>query len=291
MTALFNFKKVPYSTSFLKTDLKGGQKQILHLKLEGFIYQNEELLEGLREYADHENIVGVFIEVDSPGGVVGTSQEIYLELKRVRDQLKKPVVAFVQNLAASGAFYAAMGASQIVATPGALLGSVGVIATFANLEKLYTWAKIKRYSITTGKFKDAGADYRSMTMEEREFFQTLLNDSLFQFKKHISEGRKLSLKNVEQISDGSVFLGTKALRLKLIDKIGTYTQAMELVGKLTDLKKDEIKLFKPRKRERFFDLIDEALQSSSLKAFKNISQKLVPSSMTAVPLYLMPGVL
>ncbi len=293
-SATFKMVGSSIAPSFRSNKGSFNKDRILHLKLNGFIYKNEFFLESLRKYSKNKKIKGVFIEINSPGGVVGTSQEIYLELKRIRDELKKPIVVFVQNLAASGAFYTAMGASQIVATPGALLGSIGVIASFTNLEKLYTWAKIKRYSITTGKFKDSGADYRPMTDEEKAFFQDLLDQSLEQFQNHIAEGRKMSLKTVKTFSDGSIFIGEKALKYGLIDKLGTYTDGVKLIGKLSKLGK-EPSLFEPKlKKEVFWEFFESSEGLSSLSQWlKKIENKFSfrKNHITAVPLYLMPGVL
>src|SRR5690606_7819038 len=137
------------------------------------------------KYREEDHIKAVVVQVNSPGGVVGPSQEIYSEIVRTREEYKKPVVFSCLGLAASGAYYAAAGADKFVVNPGCMVGSIGVIMQFANLEKLLSWAKIERYALKTGAFKDTGAEYRPMGAEERAMLEDLLNSVLGQFKKAI----------------------------------------------------------------------------------------------------------
>src|SRR6185312_1803206 len=179
-----------------------SKNSIMKLKLEGIIVDEDRLLSALRKYRKENSIKAFVIETNSPGGVVGPSQELNAEFKRTREEFKKPVVVVSQGLLASGAYYAAVGADKIIVAPGALVGSIGVIMEFANLEKLYDWAKVSRYSITTGKFKDSGAEYRSMRADERALFQNLINQVWLQFKQAVADGRGLKLADVEPYADG-----------------------------------------------------------------------------------------
>ncbi|MEZ4871544.1 MAG: signal peptide peptidase SppA [Bdellovibrionales bacterium] len=195
------------ASQFMKEQEKLSKNSILHLKLNGIILGEDQFLKDLIKYRDKEQVKGVLVEINSPGGVVGPSQEIYTELKRVRDELQKPVVVTSSGLMASGAYYAAVAADKIVVNPGTMVGSIGVIMNFANLEKLYSWAKIERYAITTGPYKDAGADYRAMTEAEKNLFREMIGEVHHQFKTAVSEGRKLPMDKVEAFSDGRVFTG------------------------------------------------------------------------------------
>ena len=155
------------------------------------------------------------------------------------------MVVSAGSLLASGALYSAVGASNIVVNAGTLVGSIGVIMPVTNLEKLYEWAKIEMYAIKTGEFKDSMAEYRPMTSKERALYQDLANELLDQFKSAIIEGRKMNSEELEPYADGRVFSGDTAVSVGFADTIGTYSDAIELIGKLTGLGKHP-KLFKPK---------------------------------------------
>ena len=219
---------------------------ILHLHLEGVIMDGKKILKPLIKYRKDKNVKAVVIEINSPGGVVGPSQEIYEEIKKVREVYKKPVVAVSTSLIASGAFYADVGADKIVVAPGTLIGSIGVIMEFLNLEKLYDWAKISRYSITTGKFKDSGSEYRQLREDERAYFQSLANSTLGQFKSAVAKGRNLKEEAVDAVADGRVFNGEQAIELGLADQLGTVEDSFDVAAELAGIKND-YEIFEPPK--------------------------------------------
>jgi protease-4 len=140
------------------------------------------------------------------------------------------------SVAASGAYYIAAGAKKVYANAGTLTGSIGVIMEFMNLRKLYDWAKVERFSIKTGKFKDSGSESREMLPEERAYFQALVGDTLEQFKAAVGEGRKLSAEEVNAIADGRVFTGVQAKKLKMVDEIGTMDDAVDFIAKEAGIK-------------------------------------------------------
>ncbi len=258
---------------------------ILALDLDGVIMTNHDLLDTLRKYRKEKRIKGVLIRINSPGGVVGPSQELYSEIKRTRDEFKKPVVAFCGAVAASGAYYAAVGADKIVTTPGCMIGSIGALMEFMNLEKLYDWAKVERYAITTGKFKDAGAEYKPLTGEQRALFQDLLNDVLAQFKAAIVEGRHMKPDFLSQYADGRVFTGSQAVKLGFADQVGTWDDARKLLGEMTGLGEDP-EIFKPKKHRGIMELFEDA---SSESKFSNVARELLKTELNARPLFMMPG--
>lgn len=267
-----------------------SENSILSLHLKGIIIDgNDEtnFLKNLNKYARNESIKGVLIQVDSPGGVVGPSQELYSAIQNVSKQLQKPVVVSGNALMASGAYYAAAAADKIVVNPGTMVGSIGVVLQFANLEKLYSWAKIQRYAITSGKYKDAGADYKPMSPDARKLFKSMVDEVHMQFMQAVATGRNMDLEKVRMYSDGRVFTGETAVRLGFADQMGTFADARKLIGKLTDLG-DRPKLFKPpKKRPDFFELIGEIESANSLKNFKQELQL----NIVGKPLYVYPGVL
>lgn len=274
-----------------KEDVTEGS--VLYLELDGIIMDSTDFLENLRDYADDDKIKGVLVRINSPGGVVGPSQEIYEELKKVRTVLKKPVVASMAGLAASGAYYAAVATDKIVTNPGTMVGSIGVIMEFANLEDLYAWAKIKRYVIKTGAYKDSGAEYRSMREDEKALFQELADEVLGQFKAAIAEGRKMPLEKVSQYADGRVFTGETAVKLGFADQLGTIEDATKLIGTMSGLGNDPELFEPPKKRENIFELlsevrgkVDPASQTGAIaEAFKQV----LHPELLGRPLFLMPG--
>jgi protease-4 len=165
------------------------------------------------------------------------------------------------SLAASGAYYIAVGSKKVYANPGTATGSIGVIMSMANLEKLYDWAKVKRYAIKTGKFKDAGAEYRDLLPEERAYFQGVVDSMLVQFKQAVATGRKLTTEQVDAVADGRVFSGTQAKELGLVDEIGTFQDAVKEAGKLAGIQ-GKPKLLYPRKKVNFFKVLSDMQQES-----------------------------
>jgi len=269
---------------------------ILHLDLVGVILNGKQFLENLKEYREDKGIKAIIINVNSPGGAVGPSQEIYSELIKTRNQFSKPVVCYTSGLMASGGYYVALGCDKIIVAPGALLGSIGVIMSFANLEKLYDWAKISRYSITSGKFKDSGAEYRSMRDDEKKLFQEMIDEVYSQFKSTVKEARKeITPENLQTYTDGRVFTGQKAVDLKYADAVGTYDEAVDAAAAMADLKKDQYEIFSiPKKKKSIFDFgeeeTDDTINGVVKKVIQNGVQNLLGLQLMNQPTYLMPGV-
>lgn len=206
---------------------------VVVVKLEGIITDPTDVTEQLRELEDNDNVKAVVLRIDSPGGSVGPSQEIYSAVKRLRKV--KPVVASMGAMAASGGFYAAIAANKIVANPGTITGSIGVIVEFLNAEELLAKIGLKGRVIKSGKFKDTGSPLREMTPEEEKLLQDVINDVNSQFVAAVAEGRGLKVEEVERIADGRVFSGAQAKTLKLIDELGDLTDAINLSAKLADI--------------------------------------------------------
>lgn len=224
------------------------------IEVNGVIMDSKKFLKSLSRFEESKEVKAIVVRVNSPGGAVGPSQEIYEALRK----FPKPVVASMSSVAASGGFYVAMAAQKVFANPGTITGSIGVIMEFANLEKLYEWAKVKRYVIKTGKFKDAGSEYREMTAEERELLQGMVDDVLLQFKQAVAAGRKVPLEEVTKIADGRIFSGNQALALKMIDSLGTLDDAVLEAGKIAGIQGKPKKILDDRKKG-FRELLEESL--------------------------------
>jgi protease IV len=275
------------------------KKSILHLELKGVILDGQKFLKTLIRYRKDPNVKAVVVEINSPGGVVGPSQEIYYELVKTSEEFDKPVIAVATSLLASGAYYAAVAADEVVVAPGTLMGSIGVIMEFAALNKLYDWAKISRYSITTGKYKDSGADYRPMRDDERAYFQNLVDDVLDQFKKAVSDGRGMTPEEVNQIADGRVFTGSQGVKLGMADRMGTVQDAFKVAAELAHLG-DDYEIFEaPKKRPSLIEYLmstdeEEDAYSKSMvlavdKFWQGFSKNILNSDLNNRPLMIMPG--
>lgn len=233
-----------------------SKNTILHLEMNGIILNGKKFLKNLKKYRDDKKVKAVLISINSPGGAVGPSQEVYSEIKRIRDEIKKPVVCVSTGVMASGAYYSAVACDKIIVAPGALVGSIGVIMEFANIEKLYDWAKISRFSITSGKYKDSGAEYRSMRDDEKALFQSMIDEVYSQFRTTVMTERKLSEEVVAEYADGRVFTGATAVKMGFADKVGFFEDAVKVAAEMANLGED-YELFEiPKKRMSIFDLGD-----------------------------------
>lgn len=244
---------------------------ILQLDLEGVIMNGKKFLKKIKKYKDDDRIKAIVININSPGGAVGPSQEIYAAIKALRAETKKPVICSSSGLMASGAYYSAVGCDKIVVSAGSLVGSIGVIMEFANLEKLYEFAKVTRYSITTGKFKDSGAEYRAMRPDERALFQDLINDVYGQFVQAVADGRHLTVDFVKQYADGRVMTGAQAVKLGFADQEGSFEDAVKLAAETAKLGND-YKLFEaPQKRPGIWDYIQGDDEDDDLNSVSRVN--------------------
>jgi protease-4 len=216
--------------------------------IEGELVQSAPILEQLKRYEDSNSVKAILLNIDSPGGGVAVSQEIYAELKRLREKKDKTIVAYLSSTGASGAYYVACAANKIVANPGTIVGSIGVIAEWVSYAELLEWAKLKDIVFKTGEFKDTGSPTRPLTENERKYFQGLIDDMYVQFLEAVSSGRKLDLQEVRSMADGRVFTGRDAKERKLIDEIGNFQDAVDLTAKLSGIsgKPRLLRLNRPR---------------------------------------------
>jgi protease IV len=230
------------------------------VEVNGVIMDSKKVLRQLESFEEDAAIKAVVLRLNSPGGSVAPSQEIYEAVR----QYKKPVVASMASVAASGAYYIACGAKKVFANPGTITGSIGVIMEFANLEKLYEWAKIRRFVIKTGKFKDAGAEHREMSAEERALLQAMIDDVLMQFKKAVADGRKMNMAQVTPLADGRIFSGSQAKSAKLVDELGTLQDAIEEAAKMAKLEGKPNVVYPERGKRKFLELLmDDATRDDS----------------------------
>lgn len=222
-------------TSFVsKTPLPISGGRVGLLKIEGTILMSDDIVEDIKNAEENSALKAVVIRIDSPGGAVAASQEIFEEVKKLN--AKKPVVVSMGDVAASGGYYIACGASKILANKGTVTGSIGVRMTHVNLGELLSWAKIDHTILKSGKYKDIGAFDRPMRDDERALLESVLADMHKQFKETVSSARGILAEKVEEIADGRVYTGAQAKELGLIDDIGGLTDAINLAGSLGGIK-------------------------------------------------------
>lgn len=211
----------------------------------------EPLLKLLKRYGEDSDMKAVVVRIDSPGGAVATSQEILDGLRRLAED--KVVVCAMGNLGASGALLVAMGCDRIVAQPGTLTGSIGVISAFPNVNGLLRKIDVQMNTVTAGKLKDAGSPFREFSDADRAYWQDLADRIHRQFIQAVAEGRDLPVEQVEKFADGRVFTGEQAVELGLVDELGGFQDAVDLAKELAEIRGDPRLIYPPDERSRFLE--------------------------------------
>jgi protease-4 len=212
--------------------LLAGKDGVAIVRVEGPILDSYQTVEELKTFAENPLVKAIVVRIDSPGGGVAPSQEIYNAVKRVRKEKNKTVIASMGTVAASGGYYIAVATDRILANPGTLTGSIGVIMQLANFQELLEKIGVKNIVVKSGKFKDIGSPFRPMQDEDRKLLQSVMNDVHRQFIEVVAEGRSLDLAEVELLADGRVFTGQQAKSILLVDDIGDLHDAIKLAGEL-----------------------------------------------------------
>jgi len=232
--------------------IAGGNVAVV--EVEGVIMDSEQVLKQLKDYSESGSIKAIVVRINSPGGAVVPSQEIYEELKRIRKEDDKVVVASMGSVAASGGYYIAAGADSIMASPGTLTGSIGVIMEFATGKELMGKIGLKSEVIKSGKMKDVGNFMRDMTDEERGYLQYVIDDVHEQFVEAVATGRHMKKDDVAALADGSVYTGRQALDLGLVDKLGSLDDAVDLAGEMAGID-GEPRVVTKRKKIGFWEVL------------------------------------
>ncbi len=239
--------------------ISGVGDKVAIIELEGVIYSSDNIVRQFKKFSKDATVKAIVFRINSPGGGIAASQEIYEHVRRVRDS-GKPVVASMGSVAASGGYYVALGADTIMANAGTTTGSIGVIAEFPNFSKLLDKLGISFTVIKSGKFKDTGSSYRDVKPEEMVYLQSWIDNGYQQFVNVVVDERRLSKASVLKVADGRVFSGEQALELCLIDTLGTFDDAITLAAKMGGIR-GEPKIIRDRLRKiTMFDLLTEDAQ-------------------------------
>lgn len=255
-----------------------GSENIAILEIEGIILSSSKVIEKIAKIKDEPNIKAVIVRINSPGGAVGPSQEIYSELLKLKE--KMPVFASLETVAASGGYYVAAACDKILTNPGTLTGSIGVIMNFVNFRKVYDFLKLDHSVIKSGNFKDIGSGLRDMKPEEKIILQSIIDDTFKQFTDAILANRKITPKNLKLISDGRILTGLQAKKMGLVDEIGTLNDTIEQITKAANMQSKPNIIYPLRKKEKILDFL---LDSSVSNIVKNLKNNLSTGSLFFLP--------
>lgn len=249
--------------------------KIAIVDVNGPIYSSTDIVRQIKKYGEDNSVVAILLHINSPGGVVAPTQEIYDEIMRVRMEDEKLVVASMASMAASGGYYIACAADQIVANPGTLVGSVGVILEYPVVGDLLNKLGIRYETIKSGEIKDVGSPWREPTDRDREMLQAAIDDTYDQFVEAIMEGRNMTREEVLEFADGSIFTGRQGLDLGMVDRLGSYEEAIRITAALAGVEGDPNTVKEKVRREvTIFDLLEGSFMGMFEPGHPNLGPEL-----------------
>jgi protease IV len=261
--AFFLFVLAVFTLVYLTLHASGGEStsitgfgdRIGVVDLDGVILSPQPVVGELKKFGDDSSIKAIILHVNSPGGGVAASEEIYREVKRVRSEKKKKIIVSIETVGASGAFYVASASDKIYADQGSVVGSIGVIAEWMNYGDLLKWAKLKNVVIKTGEFKDTGNPARDLTPNEQAYMQALIDNMFGQFVKAVADGRGLKYDDVKAIANGKVWTGEQALSMKLIDNVGDFETVVADTARSVGIHGEPTLVHPEQNRKTLMDLL------------------------------------
>jgi len=233
------------------------------VEVEGAIVTSDSVIRQLKSFREDHSVKSIVLRVNSPGGGVAPSQEIHTEVLKAVEE--KPVVVSMGSVAASGGYYIAAPATRIVANPGTITGSIGVIMEFANIQELFKKIGLKTYIVKSGAYKDLGSPVRPMSRDDRILLEELISDVHQQFIEAVSEGRNIERQKVVALADGRIFTGRQALNEKLIDELGNIEDAIDTAARLGGIK-GKPRVIYPKQEKP--DLLEYLIQESATQVRK-----------------------
>jgi len=241
--------------------------RIALIRIEGPIIDSKDTIDEIKDYVKDASVKAIVLRIDSPGGAVAPSQEIYEEVRKAT--AKKKIVVSMGSVAASGGYYIASPATKIVANPGTLTGSIGVIMEIPNVEGLMNKIGVKTEVIKSGQHKDIASVFRGIKKEEKEILQNVLDNVHDQFIAAVAEGRRMVLEDVKTIADGRVFTGEQALKVGLVDELGNLEDAVKTAAKLSGIKGEPVVVTK-KERFSFIDILRGRMPKELTNMFPSV---------------------
>jgi protease-4 len=232
-----------------------SSSQVAVIDLEGIIMDSKEFSQELKDFGGSPGVRAVVLRINSPGGGVAASQEMFEAVRKFRTETHKRVVVSMASVAASGGYYVACAADKIYANPGSITGSIGVIAEWYNYADLLKWAKLQDVVFKSGEFKDTGSPSRPLTDAEKAYFQNLIENMFGQFIKDVAASRRMSEADVRRLADGRVYTGREAKDNGLIDELGALQDAVAAAGKMAGIVGEPRIVTPPKKKISIFDIL------------------------------------
>ncbi len=234
-----------------------SNEKIAVISIQGVLTSAEDTIRQFKRYEENQDVKALVLRIDSPGGTVVAAQEIYAEIQKLKGD--KVVLASMGNVAASGGYYVACAAEEIIANPGTLTGSIGVISEYPNIEQLMKKVGLKSEVLKAGRFKDLGNPTREMTEEERKVLQDLIDNIHEQFIRDVALGRGRTVEEIEPLADGRVFTGEQAKEQGLVDSLGNFQDALDRAAELAGIEGKPVILYPEEKRKKIWEYLVQGL--------------------------------
>jgi protease-4 len=250
--------------------------KIAVVTIQGILTSSTDTIQQFKRYEENEEVKALVLRIDSPGGTVVAAQEIYVEIQKLREN--KVVLASMGNVAASGGYYVASATEEIVANPGTLTGSIGVISEYPNIEQLMKKVGLRSEVMKSGRFKDLGNPTREMTEEERQLLQDLIDNIHMQFIRDVALGRGRTVEEIEPLADGRVFTGEQAKENGLVDRLGNFQDALDRAAELADIEGKPVIIYPEKKRKKIWEYLVQSVAEEMKSVLRSTFEQVAPMS-------------
>jgi protease-4 len=253
-----------------------SSEKIAVISIQGVLYDSTETIEQFKRYEEEEGVKALVLRIDSPGGTVVAAQEIYGEIQKLKGD--KVVLASMGNVAASGGYYVACAAEEILANPGTLTGSIGVISEYPNIEQLMKKVGLKSEVLKSGRFKDLGNPTREMTADEKELLQDLIDNIHRQFIRDVAKGRGKPVEEIEPLADGRIFTGEQAKDNGLVDRLGSFEDAIDRAAELAGIEGEPVVLYPEKEGKKIWEYLVQGIAEGVEGLFRSFLEQRVSMS-------------
>lgn len=250
--------------------------KIAVITIHGVLTSSTDTIKQFKQYEENEDVKALVLRIDSPGGTVVAAQEIYTEIQKLREN--KVVLASMGNVAASGGYYVASATEEIVANPGTLTGSIGVISEYPNIEELMKKVGLRSEVMKSGRFKDLGNPTREMTVEERQLLQDIIDNIHMQFIRDVALGRGRTVEEIEPLADGRVFTGEQAKENGLVDRLGSFEDALDRAAELAGIEGKPVIIYPEEKRKKIWEYLVQSIADVMGSALRSTFEQMGPMS-------------
>jgi len=253
-----------------------SNNKIAVISIQGVLTSSTDTIREFKKYEEDKDVKALVLRIDSPGGTVVAAQEIYEEIQKLREN--KVVLASMGNVAASGGYYVASATEEIVANPGTLTGSIGVISEYPNIEQLMKKVGLRSEVMKSGRFKDLGNPTREMTEEERQILQDLLDNIHMQFIRDVALGRGRTVEEIEPLADGRVFTGEQAKENGLVDRLGNFQDALDRAAELAGIEGKPVIIYPEEKRKKIWEYLIQSVAEVMGSVLRSPFEQMAPMS-------------